>query len=210
MLGILLVFCFSFGSTAQAATPNLKGTWTGSGKAATDKGYQPFTLTVKITSQSGTLIRGTVTVTQGGQSKKYGMSGCISGSKVYITNYETSSGETDTLVDVSLTTNNTKMTGTMRSVDSAAGHLFPAQARRVEPVDLHRPDIPFLPLCGRRLFGVFHRSPEGQGRRQRPDRGLLSEEVLHLVRDRAFHERLPDLSSLHAAHPCAVPCSTRS
>lgn len=120
-LGVLLLLCFSFGTTALAATPNLKGTWTGSGKVATNEGYQSFTVTAKISSQSGTLFRGKITVKTGTQSDTYGLIGYVAGSKVYMTLYETS-GDPDSFVEGTLSANSTKITGVVRGVGAWLGY----------------------------------------------------------------------------------------
>lgn len=122
VLGILLLLSFSFGSAAPAATPNVVGTWTGSGKAVQSDGYASFTATMKISGRNLTLFKGTLTIKSGTHSKQHGLSGCISGSKVYMTIYDPVPGDTDSFIDATLATS-TKMTGILRTVNSAAGNI---------------------------------------------------------------------------------------
>ena len=119
VLGIL-VFCFVFGSSAMAAS--LVGTWTGSGKIAFGGSYANLTAKLVITSVSQQLIKGKITIKQAGQSNSYAVSGCVSGSTVYLTAYYTTNQKTNCLIDMTLT-NSTTMTGIVRTLDSGAGYF---------------------------------------------------------------------------------------
>jgi hypothetical protein len=116
-LGVLFLLCLSLGSTALAATPNLKGTYVGSGKFVYDDGkYYFYTVTVQITNQNGRLFVGTSTVTVGTTIYNYGVTGCISGSKINLTTFDPASRELQAYYDVTLSTDYSKITGTFRGI----------------------------------------------------------------------------------------------
>lgn len=119
-LGIFLLICSSIASTALAAAPSVVGTtWKGTANMVQKSGYATAALTVNITGQKGTLFKGTITVKLATGAKTYPLDGVISGSKVYMTFYVSSTEDADSYVDGTLS--GSSMTGIFRSVHSAVG-----------------------------------------------------------------------------------------
>jgi hypothetical protein len=91
-LAVMILWLIAAGA-AEAAVPNLVGTWTGTGKAVSlEHGYYNLTYTVSITSQSGNLFRGSLKITAptGTVSQKF--TGYIKTDNSVYVNYRDSGG----------------------------------------------------------------------------------------------------------------------
>jgi hypothetical protein len=70
------------------------------------------------------LFRGTITITQGGQSGKHGLSGFISGSQVYLTIYDTAdSTDEQYYAEGTLAAASESITGSVRGRWGTAGSI---------------------------------------------------------------------------------------
>lgn len=119
LLAIMVLICFAFASTALAATPKLTGTWTGGGKTADVEGYELWSGTLKITDQSDTLFRGTLAI----GTKSYGVSGCISGNKVFMTVYDKTKKDVEAYFQATLGSSNVFMKGVTQDLETSAGYF---------------------------------------------------------------------------------------
>ncbi|TRZ92210.1 hypothetical protein D4R89_01565 [bacterium] len=89
----VMVLLLIAAGTAEAAVPQLVGTWTGTGKAVSlEHGYYNLTYTVNITNQSGNLFRGSIKIGTpvGAATQKF--TGYIKADNLIYVNYRDSGG----------------------------------------------------------------------------------------------------------------------
>jgi hypothetical protein len=81
---LLALFLLSIASPAPAIPPEYVGTWTGTASLATQNyGYLTKTVTITVTSNSQQVFKGAYNVQNGELTGN--LSGCLIGSKVYLT-----------------------------------------------------------------------------------------------------------------------------
>ena len=94
ILGLIIVLLFAGTLELQAAIPNLKGTWTGTGKGVgIEHGYYSLTYTITITDQKGNLFRGMIKIATPIGSVDQRFTAYIDNDLNITGNYRESSGE---------------------------------------------------------------------------------------------------------------------
>lgn len=95
-MAVMILLLIAAG-TAEAAVPNLVGTWTGKGKAVSlEHGYYNLTYTVTLASQLGNLFRGNIKIVtpEGTVNQKF--TGYIKADNLLYANYRDSGSRMET------------------------------------------------------------------------------------------------------------------